>query len=79
LELECQAAYNALHAPALIAPHAFINARLFNMRQHKEQLARLVGEQQAMEFFIEVMEKTEEISHGDQTRPVTTDQSTTNL
>jgi hypothetical protein len=34
------------------------------MREHKEQLARLVGKQQAMEFFMEVMEQTEEISDG---------------
>jgi hypothetical protein len=64
IELKCQAAYNALHAPALTAPHTFINARLFRMREHKEQLARLVGKQQAMEFFMEVMEQTEEISDG---------------
>lgn len=63
IALECQAAYQALHAPALTASHTFINARLASVQKHKEKLAHLVGEQQATELVLEVMEQTEEISH----------------
>jgi hypothetical protein len=79
IELEYQAAYNALHAPAIITPHAFINAKLASIQEHKEQLAHIVGEQRAMEIVMAVMEKTEETRHGDQTRPIATDQSATAL
>jgi hypothetical protein len=79
IALEYQAAYNALHAPAMTAPHAFINAKLSNVQQCKEQLARIVGDQQATELVIEVMEQMEEVSDGNQARPVAADQSTTTL
>jgi hypothetical protein len=79
IELEYQAAYHALHAPMMTAPHAFINARFSSMQEHKEQLAHLVGEQEATKMVIEVMEQAEEISHGNQAHPVAPAQSTTAL
>jgi hypothetical protein len=66
IALEYQATYQALHAPAMTAPHAFITARLASVQGHKEKLAYLVGEQQATELVIAVMEQTEEISDGHQ-------------
>jgi hypothetical protein len=77
IELEYQAAYNALHAPAMIASHAFINARLSSMQEHREKLAGIVGEQQATELVMAVMEQTEEMNHEQQTCPTPPDQSTT--
>jgi hypothetical protein len=61
------------------SPHAFINARFLSMREHREKLAGIVGEQQALKLVMEVMEQTEEISDGNQARPVTADQSATAL
>src|SRR5947209_7433772 len=79
IALQYQAAYNALHAPTMTAPHAFINATLSSVQEHKEKLARMIGERQATELVIEVMEQMEEVSDGNQACPVTTDQPTTAL
>jgi hypothetical protein len=49
------------------------------MREHREKLAGIVGEQQALKLVMEVIEQTEEISDGNQARPVTADQSATAL
>lgn len=54
IELEYQAAYNALYAPAMVAKYDFISRRMRRIDELREELTEVVGHQEAMKVIIEV-------------------------
>ncbi len=54
IETECRAMQQALHGYAVVARHDIIARRFASIGQHKEQLAAVVGEQEAVRITCQI-------------------------
>lgn len=58
LDLEAEAAWNALHGLAVgMAKHQFINARMERLGTYHQQLKELVGEEEAIKAVAQAMQQ----------------------
>ena len=53
IELECEAMHRALEGYAVVSSHAIIQHKYEQLGKYQEQLASLVGEQEAMQTVVE--------------------------
>lgn len=56
IEAEFLAAKRALHDPAIVAPHAFIQKRMENMSIVHDELQRMIPGEQAIALVLQAME-----------------------
>lgn len=61
IQAEYNAAYQALHGFGIVAQHRVVTKHLENMSKHGDALADIVGNEEAMQFLVDVMQDQEEI------------------
>jgi hypothetical protein len=61
IEEEYTAAQRALYAPAMIAKHEFITARMENMQKAHNELQKILGADEAIKLVASVLENMPEV------------------
>jgi Na+-translocating ferredoxin:NAD+ oxidoreductase RNF subunit RnfB len=60
IQAEYEAAYQALHGPAIVGQHSTITAHMENMCKYGDGLANIVGDEKAHGILIEIMDESEQ-------------------
>ncbi|QBD78741.1 hypothetical protein EPA93_23250 [Ktedonosporobacter rubrisoli] len=60
IEENYEAAWRALHAPAMVASHTIISQKLSQVQTYHEELAKLMGEEQAHEIVLSIGAKAQQ-------------------
>ncbi len=61
IEEEYTAAQRALHAPAMVAKHEFITARMEGMQQAHAELQTILGEEEAIKLVASTLNNMQEV------------------